>query len=130
MVSVRRLVVVMLALAACFTMTTGPAAAESGSVLTTDGGATGGRTSFEDLWDRYKVCDLDEDGMRVVGWISVKQADGSWSPFARLEAVGSGNCASRDVDVTREEADLMVVACRQNGASAPTQDCGTKILAG
>lgn len=105
-----------------------PATAESGSVTSIGGGA---RTTFDDSVDKFTVCDLEADGFRAVGWIEVRQADGSWNKFPKEEAVnGVGHCNPKDVEVVREAADLKVVACVQNGAAGTPFNCNTKILAG
>lgn len=105
-----------------------PAMAASGSVESVGGGA---RTTFDDSVDKFTVCDLLTDGFRAVGWIEVKQADGSWNRFPKEEAVnGAGHCNPKDVEVLREAADLKVVACVQNGAAGNPFNCNSRVLNG
>ena len=108
-----------------------PALAASGTAYSTDGGTRGASTQFNDNGDSYRVCDLDGDYMRAVGWIEVRQADGSWKKFQKVEAAdGVGDCNGNDVDILRETAQVKIVACRQNGAFATPQDCGWIIISG
>jgi len=105
-----------------------PAMAEGGTVKSVGGGAS---TEFVDTVDKFIVCDLLADGYRAVGWIEVKQADGSWNKFPKEEAVnGAGHCNPKDVEVLSEAADLKVVACVQNGAAGNPFNCNSKVLAG
>ncbi|WP_163998490.1 hypothetical protein [Pyxidicoccus caerfyrddinensis] len=108
-----------------------PAFAASGCANTTDTGDTAGKTCFDDGGDIYTVYDLDSDNEGVVGWIEVRQADGSWKAFARVY-VGTGYNTHKgnNVDVVREGAQVKVVACRQNGSGGTPYSCGTAIIAG
>jgi hypothetical protein len=107
-----------------------PAWAASDTAYSTDGGTRGASTYYNDNGDSYTVCDRSGDYMRAVGWIEVRQEDGSWNRFAKVEAVGEGVCNGNNVDVIRENADVRITACRQNGAFAQPQDCGWKIIPG
>lgn len=109
-----------------------PAAyAASGIAWSTDGGDRGASTTFNDNGDIYTVCDEDEDSMGAAGWIEVKQKDGSWKKYPKIYVgTGNGDCKGNNTDVTREGANLKVVACRQNGSTASPQDCGWIIISG
>lgn len=108
-----------------------PAMAANGKAWSTDAGAAGASTYYDDGPDSYLVCDEDGDYMGAAGWIEVRQADGSWSRFAKKYAGGGvGDCTGNNVDVTRENAQVKIVACRQNGPDATPQDCGYIIVQG
>jgi hypothetical protein len=105
-----------------------PAMAQSGYAWSIGNGA---RTHFDDSVDKYTVCDKAEDGYRAVGWISVQQADGSWNAFPKEYAVnGVGHCNPKDVEVLREDANLRVHACVQNGAAGNPFNCHWEPLLG
>ncbi|RKH69207.1 hypothetical protein [Corallococcus aberystwythensis] len=108
-----------------------PAFAASGCAYTTDAGQAAGRTCFDDGGDIYTVYDLDSDNEGVVGWVEVKQANGTWKAFARVY-VGTGYNTSKgnNVDIVREGAQVKIVACRQNGSGGTPYSCGTAIIAG
>lgn len=108
-----------------------PAMAASGTAWSTDAGDRGASTYYNDNGDSYKVCDEDADYMGAVGWIEVKQADGSWNKFpSRYAGDGNDTCNGNNVDILRESAQVKIVACRQNGPYASPQDCGYIIVPG
>jgi len=119
--------------AACGLMFTGasPAMAASATAYSTDAGTRGASTHFDDGENIYTVCDRDADGMRAVGWIEVRQADGSWNKFPKIEALGDGNCVSNKAYIIREDAAVMIKACRKNGDGADRlRDCGSDTVSG
>ncbi len=92
-----------------------PATAASGTAWSGEAA----RTRFDDSVDKYEVCDLADDEKKAVGWIEVKQADGSWKQFPKEVVVGGiGHCNPRDVEVLREDAPLRVYACLKTAAGA------------
>ncbi|WBB77373.1 hypothetical protein O7606_13815 [Micromonospora sp. WMMD882] len=102
-----------------------PALAADGTAESTDAGVAGARTQYKDDGDIYTVCDRDADSMGAVGWIEIKQEDGSWNKFREVYVGGgAGACEGNNVDVNREGARVKIVACRQNGSTGNPQDCG------
>lgn len=92
-----------------------------------------GHISYNDSGDSYTVCDDLADGMSAVGWISVRQANGSWNAFAKItDSNGAGNsCAGNNVDVIREGADVRLSLCRQdNSVGGPRRDCSSEVISG
>ncbi|SCL36946.1 hypothetical protein GA0074692_4501 [Micromonospora pallida] len=124
------------AIMTCGIMLTGigiasPAMAASGTAFSTDAGAAGASTRYNDDGDIYTACDLDADGTGAVGWIEVRQADGSWNKYPeRYVGGGAGSCSEYNANIARESADVRIVACRQNGPTANPQDCGRHIVPG
>ena len=104
-----------------------PAAAASGYVT-----SPGGKTTFNDSGDIYTVCDTAKDGMSAVGWIEVRQANGSWYKHPVIKATGGkGDCVRKNVDVKREKAQLKIVSCRQDiGAGGGIYNCYRAIIPG
>ena len=107
------------------------AGADSGNAYTSDLGDVAGHTYFDDRINVYTVYDDDEDGEGVVGWIEVRQANGSWLAYERVY-VGTGNGTSKSAyrDITREEADVRIWACRQNGPGGTPYSCGKAVVPG
>lgn len=106
----------------------GPAAADSGQVYSVGAAA---RSIFNDQNDVVTSCDRSADGHGSVGWISVRQADGSWNPFPHVyNGGGSGTCRSVDFNVVRERADLRLYSCLQDGSSGRPYSCGVATLDG
>lgn len=104
-----------------------PASAESGIAWSTGLHAS---THFDDSVDKYTVCDWSDDGWLAVGWIEVKQADGSWRQFPKETVVGGdGHCNPKDVEVLSENAPVKVWACLKVPAGAQF-DCENEILSG
>jgi hypothetical protein len=98
-----------------------------------------GHTSFNDDGDSYTVCDDAADGMSAVGRISVKQADGSFKPFAWVydsDGTGDGDgdgkdCGGNNVDIIRESATVRLTICRQDlSDNGPIRDCANRDIAG
>ena len=127
----RRGATVTVALTSCVLFTAAPAFAVSGRAFTSDTGDVAGHTYFEDRIDVYTVYDDDADSEGVVGWIQVRQADGSWKSFERLY-VGTGAGTSRSAyhDIIREQATVRIWACRQNGPTGTPYSCGTADVPG
>ena len=105
--------------------------AASGTAWSTDSGDAGASTHFDDNGDIYTVCDEDADSMGAVGWIDVRQADGSWKSFPKVYVgTGNGTCKGNNTDILRESAQVKIHACRQNGSTGTPQDCGYIIVSG
>lgn len=125
-----RTMIATVALVGGFTaLGTSQAGAESGTAYSTDGGTPGASTYFNDAEDRYRVCDREVDGWDAVGWIEVKQADGSWKRFSKVYARG-GACVPHDTEVLREAADMRVWACLSTDPIAGLYACGSRLLQG
>ncbi|MCW2809749.1 MAG: hypothetical protein JWP57_4668 [Spirosoma sp.] len=107
------------------------ASARDGRAFTSDTGDIAGHTSYYDATDIYTVYDDDADSVGVVGWIEIKQSDGSWRPFPRVY-VGTGNGTQRSnyKDVVREAATVRIWACRQNGPDGYPFNCGRADVSG
>jgi hypothetical protein len=118
-------------LSACALVSATVAFAQSGNAYTSDTGDTAGHTYWDDRLNVYTVYDDDEDHEGVVGWIEVRQANGSWSPSPHVY-VGTGNGTERSGyrDVKHEYADVRIWACRQNGSSGTPYSCGKAIVPG
>lgn len=112
-------------------LSAGPAIADSGNAYTSDTGDIAGHTHFDDRIDVYTVYDDDKDSEGVVGWIEVRQANGSWKGYERLY-VGTGNNTHRSAyrDIQREGADVRIWACRQNGSGGSPYSCGRAVVRG
>ncbi|TQK70653.1 hypothetical protein [Nocardioides sp. SLBN-35] len=118
------------ALAATSLLAASPATAASGSVDAIGGGA---RTWFGDADNIVIVSDRLGDYHGAVGWIEIKQADGSWNqrPATRIYVgAGEGSFQSIPVTVNREAADVRLVSCLQDGASGSPWNCNRKIISG
>jgi hypothetical protein len=118
-------------LCSCALVTPTAAIAASGNAYTSDTGDIAGHTYWDDRLNVYTVYDDDKDSEGVVGWIEVRQANGSWSPSPHVY-VGTGYDTERSGyrDVKHEYADVRIWACRQNGASGKPYSCGKAIVPG
>ncbi|PRY55681.1 hypothetical protein BCF74_12265 [Knoellia remsis] len=106
----------------------GPAAADSGQVYSVGAAAV---SIFNDQNDVVTTCDRARDGEGTVGWISVRQADGTWNAFPRVYNGGGVNtCRSGDFNVLREAAPVRLYSCLQNGPSGRPYSCGVATLNG
>lgn len=114
----------------------GTAAAAAPAAFATDGSVHNGwgYTLYTDYSpdDEYKVCDTAADGMSAVGWIEVRNADGTWYEYSHLRAAGNGTCASNDVNIidSKEDRQVKVVVCRKNYPDGPLRDCESRIFSG
>ncbi|MEP6631307.1 MAG: hypothetical protein ABJA89_12600 [Lapillicoccus sp.] len=80
-------------------------------------------TGFTD--DLIVVTDRLKDSHGAVGWIEVKQADGSWNRFPKIyNGKGYNTSVSVRQDVLREGAQVKVVSCLQDGVGGSPYNCG------
>ncbi|CAA9232732.1 MAG: hypothetical protein AVDCRST_MAG41-1073 [uncultured Corynebacteriales bacterium] len=106
----------------------GPAMADSGEVYSVGAAA---KTIFNDQNNVVSVWDRAADSHGAVGWIEVRQADGSWNRFPKVyNGNGNGTYVAQQFDIARESAQLRVVSCLQDGANGTPYSCGSAILNG
>ncbi|MEO7235564.1 MAG: hypothetical protein ABIW80_09325 [Lapillicoccus sp.] len=88
-------------------------------------------TYYFDSGDYVTVCDNDIDSHGAVGWIEVRQADGSYHAFPHLyEGDGYNHCTQVVQDVQRETATVKVVSCLQDGRYGRPWNCGFVYVSG
>lgn len=105
-----------------------PASASSDTVYSAN---RAGSTAYYDAFDQVEVCDRLKDAHGAIGWISVKQADGSWSNFPRVyEGGGVNHCTLVSQDVIREFASIRIYSCWVDGAFGTPYNCGSKVIDG
>ena len=82
-------------------------------------------TYYFDSGDYVTVCDEEYDAHGAVGWIEVRQADGSYKAFPHLyEGSGYNHCTQVVQDVLRESSRVKVVSCLQDGRYGRPYSCG------
>jgi hypothetical protein len=88
-------------------------------------------TYFFDSGDFVTVCDMAYDHHGAVGWIEVKQADGSYNAFPHVyEGDGYKTCTQVVQDVRREAATVKIVSCLQDGRYGRPWNCGFRYVSG
>lgn len=88
-------------------------------------------TYYWDRGDYITVCDNAYDSHGAVGWIEVRQADGSYRAFPHLyEGGGYKHCTQVVQDVLREGSTVKVVSCLQDGRYGRPWNCGQVYVAG
>lgn len=88
-------------------------------------------TYYTDKGDYVTVCDRAPDGHGAVGWIAVRQSDGSYKNFPRVyQGNGDGHCAIVSQDVLREGSPIKIVSCLIDGPNGTPYGCGTKYIQG
>jgi len=105
-----------------------PAAAADGYVYAAGYAAL---TVYHDSGDQIDVVDNARDGEGAVGWIAVKQADGTYKSFSHIyNGKGFGEKITVTQDVLREASEYRIVSCIQNGPYGSPYNCGTKYYSG
>lgn len=107
-----------------------PAArAESRSATAADGAA---QTTYFDDRDNVEVCDFVSDHHGAIGWIEVRQANGTFKAFSRVYN-GNGarrGCITVHQDVLREASTVKVVSCIVDGPHGRPFNCGQQYASG
>jgi hypothetical protein len=88
-------------------------------------------TTYHDVGDKIEVTDNAKDGEGAVGWIAVKQADGSYKDFPHVyNGYGFGQTVTVTQDVVREASEYRIESCIQNGPNGTPYNCGFKYYSG
>lgn len=122
----RSLAVVVTAAACSVGLAATPALAGDGVARAAGGAAETWYRDYTGLTDDLiVVTDRVKDGHGAVGWIEVKQADGSWNRFPKIyNGKGYQTSVSVRQDVLREAAQVKVVSCLQDGVGGSPWNCG------
>lgn len=86
-------------------------------------------TSYWDGGDYITVCDLETDHHGAIGWIAVKQSNGSYKNFPRVyEGGGYNHCTQVVQNVLREASTIKIVSCVVDGPNGSPFNCGIKYV--
>ena len=114
--------------AVSITLSAPTASAASASAFAANGNA---ETVYYDNGDWVVVCDMERDRHGAMGWIEIRQANGSFRAFSHIYAgSGKGHCAKVHQDVLREASLVKVVSCLVDGPHGRPFSCGHQYVKG
>ncbi len=117
-----RSVLVALVVAVLVVAGAAPGSADFRIFSTTDGGTKGGVMTWEAESDNYmKVCDRDNDGLRVVGYLRYRSAGVNRTLF--IQALGQGRCTYTNFSVRANKAVQVQVCLKDGDGSGIARSC-------